>query len=184
MCKTCQWVFCLHLFYHFTNCWLIWFRANKADNPTINVPSFELSPNSSNTTLCKHLARHYKDECIKVCSSNSWLNKLPENASTSGAPNISRQYYSNETFLKKIVNWIVGDDQVSQYSFFKMATCTHHCFQSIRSIENPELCELLLLCDNLNDNDILKHDKIHDTIISSWKAYYLSLKQDLKASDC
>lgn len=61
--------------------------------------------------------------------------------------------------------------------------CTCFFFQSIRSIENPELCDLLLLLrDDLNEDDIPKRDKIHDAIISSWKAYYLSLKQDLKVS--
>lgn len=61
--------------------------------------------------------------------------------------------------------------------------CTCFSFQSIRSIENPELRDLLLLLrDDLNEDDIPKRDKIHDAIISSWKAYYLSLKQDLKVS--
>ena len=61
---------------------------------------------------------------------------------------------------------------------------THCCrFQSIRSIENPELRQLLLLLrEDMNDEDIPKRDKVHDAIISSWKAYYLSLKEDLKVS--
>ena len=55
--------------------------------------------------------------------------------------------------------------------------------QSIRSIEGPELCQLLLLLrEDLDDEDIPKRDKIHNAIIVAWKAYYISLKQDLKVS--
>ena len=34
--------------------------------------------------------------------------------------------------------------------------------------------------EDLDDEDIPKCDKAHDTIISAWKTYYLSLKKDLK----
>jgi hypothetical protein len=55
--------------------------------------------------------------------------------------------------------------------------------QSIRSIENIELRQLILLLrDDLDDEDIPKRDKIHDAIIAAWKAYYLSLKKDLKVT--
>jgi hypothetical protein len=57
--------------------------------------------------------------------------------------------------------------------------------QSIRSIENFELRQLLLLLrDDLDDEDIPKRDKVHDAIIAAWKAYYLSLKTELKVSLC
>ena len=80
----------------------------------MNIPPFEFSPNSSNTTLRKHLAKHHKEEYNQVCSSNSWKNRLAGDASVPGAQNVNlkREYYSDETFLQKIVNWIVGDDQV------------------------------------------------------------------------
>jgi len=94
-------------------------RAKKADNPTADIPSFEFSPNSSNTTLRKHLGRHHRDEYINVCSSNSWQNRLSENPQVvSGASNLNRENFSDEAFLQKIVKWIVGDDQVSNSAFF------------------------------------------------------------------
>jgi hypothetical protein len=83
----------------------------------MDLPSFEFSPISSNTTLRKHLGRHHKDEYITICSSNGWKNQLPGNtvpASVSGpgALNANREIYSDDAFLQKIVNWIVADDQV------------------------------------------------------------------------
>jgi hypothetical protein len=83
----------------------------------MDSPSYEFSPNSSNTTLRKHLARQHKDEYITTCSSNGWKNQLPVpgNAvpvSEPGAPNTNKEIYSDDAFLQKIVNWIVADDQV------------------------------------------------------------------------
>ena len=88
----------------------------------MDIPSFEFSSNSSNTTLRKHLAKHHRDEYIGICS-NSWRNQLPgitvpASVTITVAPGTTRESYSNDAFLQKIVNWIVADDQVLLFYYY------------------------------------------------------------------
>ena len=89
----------------------------------MDIPSFEFSSNSSNTTLQKHLAKHHRDEYIGICSSNSWRNQLPgitvpASVTITAAPGTTRESYSDDAFLQKIVNWIIADDQVLLFYYY------------------------------------------------------------------
>ena len=168
-------------------------RQRRADNPSAVPVIFEFSPHSSTTTLRKHIENYHEQEYSDICSSNGWKNQLPKRAAVLAAqaaqaagttdPKLSsREPFSNEAFLHKIINWVVADDQVSDKNTNSCVNDFFFPIQSIRAIEVPELRQLfLLLHQELNDENIPKRDKLRDAILRAWKSYYCSLREKLKA---
>lgn len=101
----------------------MFFSQNQISNPTATFPTFKFQPATSNLSLRKHLKSQHEGEYTRICSANGWKNQLPGIREQSQAANASeqsgfttkvgRESYTEDSFLEKIVNWIVADDQVS-----------------------------------------------------------------------
>lgn len=96
----------------------MYFSQRQNSNPSAVFPTFQFKPTTSNSSLRKHLKSQHEVEYTTICSSNGWKNQLPgihEQSEESGitTTKVGRESYTEDSFLQKIVNWIVADDQVS-----------------------------------------------------------------------
>jgi len=87
---------------------------------------YNFSENTGNSNLRVHIENHHADEYEKLCIENGWKNQLPkhkarEELKLTGQTTLSgiaradvtnREIFSQQAFLRHIVNFIVADDQV------------------------------------------------------------------------
>jgi hypothetical protein len=90
-------------------------RANQIQNPTVNVQTYSISTMSG--TLCAHLAKYHREEYDKKCAENGWKNSMVETEKQKAVKakvatrTAAREPFSIQGLLKRIVRFIVADDQ-------------------------------------------------------------------------
>ncbi|KAM6491205.1 hypothetical protein JOM56_013444 [Amanita muscaria] len=97
-------------------------KKKRDEDPTL--PVVEFSPNSSNSTLRKHLDAFHHQECVDVCTANGWKIQLLTWIRCNTQPLViaadtTHEPFTDDTFIRKIVNWVIVDDQTFPH-------CTKH----------------------------------------------------------
>lgn len=135
-----------------------------------------------------HLERYHEKEYLKACQENGWKVLLPtwlkkEKATfdaTLQETKASRVSFTQEEFLQHLVNWIVANDQVRIWLIIS-SYFDRYFTQSLRVVEVPELCRLLvLLQEELSVEGIPGRTKIRSAIMESLEDFFKSLKNELQ----
>jgi hypothetical protein len=98
-------------------------RENREKDATVEVHHHALS--TSTSTLRSHLNKVHRAEYDRICAQNSWKNPLKDaekqkaEAAKVVARVAAREPFSLDGLLKRIARFIVADDQVCVFFFFK-----------------------------------------------------------------
>jgi hypothetical protein len=100
-------------------------------------------------------------------------------SATDSQPGEACEKFDEATFQRRLVNFIVADDQVCDSQFwFGSSSLTFP--KSLNVIECREFRDLLLLLGNeLKETMIPHRTKLRELIIVSWKRYFQTLRQDV-----
>ena len=130
-------------------------RQHTADPELVKGINWSFSPLTGNSSLRSHLESIHKEEYLQLCRVNGWEIMLPkmrkaaetENSGTGdrgsgdGPP---RPQFSQDQFLKSLVNFIVADDQVRsiplQYSTPNIITCSQSISWSVLNFVASSSC--------------------------------------------
>lgn len=96
------------------------YRDAQAANPSAWLPRFRYSLKTSNSSLRPHIGKHHLDLYKKLAKERGWnvLYVIKDRSETSdsvvppSAEGEQRELFSEELFRKRLVNFIVADDQV------------------------------------------------------------------------
>jgi hypothetical protein len=97
----------------------IYYREKQELDPNTILAMFAFSPLSSNSSLRKHLEREHEEQYIEVCTANGWKIQLPKwlererNQSRIISEDATREPFTDDTFIRKVINWVIADDQAS-----------------------------------------------------------------------
>jgi hypothetical protein len=117
ICKVCEYVIPFPRGKKFlTRCHMT--RKRSKESPGSSHVSFRFSPNTSNTTLRKHLDAKHIDEYLRLHKARGWdsqLDSMKKAASTVPTPVSEGQSvvpFSEKSFLDHLRDFIIADDQV------------------------------------------------------------------------
>ena len=130
-------------------------RQHTADPELVKGINWTFSPLTGNSSLRSHLESIHKEEYLQLCRVNGWEIMLPkmrkeagietsgtgDRGSGDGPP---RPPFSQDQFLKSLVNFIVADDQVHsiplQYSAPNNITCSQSISWSVPNFVASSSC--------------------------------------------
>ena len=76
--------------------------------------SVSYSSGCSTTSLRKHIGQYHAEEYVAACKMHGWKVQIGDpDSSSSSDPKIKRPPFSLDGFVKRLVKFIVADDQVS-----------------------------------------------------------------------
>jgi hypothetical protein len=144
------------------------------------------SGKTSNTSLCPHLEKYHCSPYMQMKALHGWPTNLPGQAlqMTTGATPAQvirpTDVFSEQTFHRHLINFIVADDQVCPHHLSVYYTYVCLSFQSLNVLECPEFRTLLLLLrSDLKETMIPHCTKIRELIIQAWRRHFQNLRQDL-----
>jgi hypothetical protein len=150
--------FLVYIYFWFILVLLVTFSCRQqhtADPELVKAINWSFSPLTGNSSLRSHLESIHKEEYLQLCRVNGWEIMLPkmrkaakiENSGTGnqgsgdGPP---RPSFSQDQFLKSLVNFIVADDQVYsiplQYSALNIITCSQSISWSVLNFVASSSC--------------------------------------------
>lgn len=95
------------------------YRAAQATNPSTQIPKFSYSLRTSNSSLRPHIRREHLDLFMSLAKQRGWnVSYVTGQSETSdsvvppSAEGEQREQFSEELFRKRLLNFIVADDQV------------------------------------------------------------------------
>ena len=149
----------------------------------------------SNGTLRRHLDNHHVPLYLKLVKERGWKNMLPSFASQAQSQAASkastlqvRQWdkFTQETFHRSLLNFIVMDDQVHLHLLlFLHSLCLCSLLSNYKSLNIVECQEfrrlLLLLQSDLDDTQIPHQTKLHKLLLQAWANHFQDLCHDLVA---
>jgi hypothetical protein len=126
-------------------------RQHMTDPNLVKGINWTFSPKTGNSSLRSHLESVHKQEYLQLCQVNGWEIMLPKmrkaaETETGGAGGDSppRPIFSQDQFLKSLVNFIVADDQVRptplQYSTPNNITCSQSISWSVPNFVTSFSC--------------------------------------------
>ena len=125
-------------------------RDNKTKNPTAHIQTYSLTTTSG--TLRAHLAKYHREEYDKKCAENGWKNSLVETEKQKEVMaevvnrSADREPFSTEGLLKRIVRFIVADDQVIIFQRFQLPLSNNsYSLSGFRNAQNSVNCSFLLV---------------------------------------